>query len=171
MIELISKSRKNVSPKELKEICLLKNEKWKYGINSQLKWFKQNINKKDIFNLLKIRGKIIGLTILRRRSFEIRDKKKKYFLFDTLIISKQFQKKKLSSILMTLNNFVILKNNLLSILICDNDLLKFYKKFGWSKLPSKFFKIKDYNLKSNVLKFNFNYTVKQKKILSFFTKI
>ena len=94
MIELISKSRKNVSPKELREICLLKNERWKYGINSQLKWFKQNINKNDICNLLKIRGKIIGLTILRRRSFEIRDKKKKYFLFDTLIISKKFQKKK-----------------------------------------------------------------------------
>ena len=65
---------------------------------------------------------------------------------------------------MTLNNFVILKNNLSSILICDNNLLKFYKKFGWSKLPINFFEIKDYNLKSNVLKFNFNYSIKQKKI-------
>ena len=142
MIELISKSRKNVSPKELREICLLKNERWKYGINSQLKWFKQNINKNDICNLLKIRGKIIGLTILRRRSFEIRDKKKKYFLFDTLIISKKFQKKKLSSILMTLNNFVILKNNLSSILICDNNLLKFYKKFGCLNYLGNFLKLK-----------------------------
>lgn len=171
MIELISKPKKNISPKELKEICLLKNEKWKYGINSQLRWFKQNINKNDICNLLKIKGKIIGLTILRRRSFKIKLKKSKYFLFDTLIISKKFRKKKLSSILMTLNNFVILENNLLSLLICDNRLIKFYEKFGWSRLSNKFFEIKDYDLRTNVLTINQNYKVTRKKILNFYTKI
>ena len=27
--------------KEIKEICLLKDKQWKFGIKSQLKWFKK----------------------------------------------------------------------------------------------------------------------------------
>ena len=171
MIQLISKPRKSISSKELREICSLKNEQWKYNLNSQLKWFKKNIQKNDICNLLKIKGKIIGLTILRKRTYKIQLKKGKYLLFDTLIISKKFRKKKLSSLLMALNNFVIFNQNLLSLLICNNRLVKFYEKFGWSKIQSKFIVFKDYNFKSNALIINQDFKKNQKKKLIFFTNI
>ena len=34
--------------KEIKEICLLKDKQWKFGLNSQIKWFKSNIKKYDL---------------------------------------------------------------------------------------------------------------------------
>ena len=37
--------------KEIKEICLLKDKQWKFGIKSQIKWFNSNIKKYDIHNL------------------------------------------------------------------------------------------------------------------------
>jgi len=40
---------------EIKQICLLKDKQWKFGIKSQLKWFKNNIKKFDFHNLLYIR--------------------------------------------------------------------------------------------------------------------
>lgn len=155
----------------MKEICSLKNEEWKYSLKSQLIWFRQNIQKNDICNLLKNKGKIIGLTIFRKRTYKIRLKKEKYLLFDTLIISKKFRKKKLSPLLMALNTFVILDHNLLSLLICDDRLVKFYEKFGWSKINNKFIAFKDYKFKSNALIINQGFKKIQKNIFNFYTKI
>ena len=44
MLEPVSKNTKQLSNKEIKDICFLKNEKWKFGIKSQLNWFKKNVN-------------------------------------------------------------------------------------------------------------------------------
>ena len=33
--------------KEIKQICLLKDKQWKFGIKSQLEWFKNNVKKFD----------------------------------------------------------------------------------------------------------------------------
>ena len=36
---------------EIKQICLLKDKQWKFGIKSQLKYFKNNIKKFDLANI------------------------------------------------------------------------------------------------------------------------
>ena len=53
--------------KEIKEICLLKDKLWKFGIKSQIKWFKSNIKKYDIHNLFFIKSKLIGYILLRKK--------------------------------------------------------------------------------------------------------
>lgn len=156
MINLISKIKNELTIKEIKEICLLKNQEWKFGYKSQISWFKKNIFPKDICNLLKFNNKIISLTILRKRTLFLKKKKIKYFLFDTLIIKKNFRRKKLSELLMYYNNHKILKNNKISILFCNNALINFYKKFGWLKYNKKNVIVNDYDFKSNILIYNSN---------------
>ena len=56
---------------EIKQICLLKDKQWKFGIKSQLEWFKNNIKKFDFHNLFYIKSKLVGYTLLRKRTCKI----------------------------------------------------------------------------------------------------
>ena len=66
---------------EIKKICLLKDKQWKFGINSQLKWFKNNIKKFDLHSLFYIKSKLVGYTLLRKRTSKIENLKKIYIIF------------------------------------------------------------------------------------------
>ena len=91
LYELISKTTSLLSKKEIKNICILKDTQWKYGIKSQLNWYKKNIKKEDIHNLLFINSKLIGYTLLRKRMCFVNKVKKKYLLFDTLVLDKKYR--------------------------------------------------------------------------------
>ena len=60
-----------------------------------------------------------------------------FLYFDTFIIDKKFRNKKYATIMMSYNNFVILRKNFEALLICNKDILQFYKKNGWKKIISK----------------------------------
>ena len=147
---------KKLIKKEIKEICLLKDQHWKFGLNSQLRWFENNVKKKDINNLLYIKSKLIGYTLLRKRSCKIDnlEKKTNYLLFDTLIIDKNFRNIKLSNLLMNFNNFIIKDTGLFSFLVCENKLVDFYKKNEWKKLNRKIFDIANSPSDFNGMVFN-----------------
>ena len=65
---------------------------------------------------------------------------------------------------MKLNDQVIKKNNKISFLICSNNLVRFYKKFGWRIMPKKIFSIVDHNFDSNGMYFNSKVLNKNKYI-------
>tara|TARA_B110000211_G_scaffold106889_1_gene124086 strand:+ start:69 stop:611 length:543 start_codon:yes stop_codon:yes gene_type:complete len=136
---------------EIKQICLLKDKQWKFGIKSQLKWFKNNIKKFDFHNLFYIKSKLVGYTLLRKRTFKIENLKKNtlYLLFDTLVINKKYRGMQLSDLLMSFNNTIIKQSGFFSFLICSNKLVSFYKKNNWTKLNKKVFNIADYPFSSN----------------------
>ena len=136
------------------QICKLKNSFWKFGLKSNLDWFRNNIKKNDIHNLIFINFKLIGYTALRTRSLFKNKSKIKYFYFDTLIIDKKYRFNKLSNILMHFNNQIILNNKKISFLICQKEMIKFYKKFFWKLLNKKYFTIKDHNFSSYGMFFN-----------------
>ena len=79
-LSLFAKSKKNFNKDELKGICNLKNSFWKYGVESQIKWFRENVKNKDINVLLKKDNKIIGYVLLRHRSLKLSKKKNKIFI-------------------------------------------------------------------------------------------
>lgn len=135
---LISLNTQKLNKDKVIQICKLKDSQWSFGIKSQLEWFKNNIKKNDIHNLLYIKSKLVGYTLLRRRSFNTKNQiKKKYILFDTITIHKEYRNKKLSYLLMIFNNTIIKETGLFSFLICKNDLVGFYKKNNWIKLKKK----------------------------------
>ena len=148
--------------REIKEICKLKNCEWKFGLISQYKWFKDNIKKNDIHNLLYLNSKLIGYTLLRKRTCIINNssKKSRYLLLDTIIIDKKFRREKLSKLLMNFNNLVIKKSKLSAFLICGNQFIDFYKKFDWRKISQKHLKIKDYDFSSNGMTYNESSAIK-----------
>ena len=142
--------------KQIKDICLLKDIQWKFGLKSQLKWFGENIKKKDLHNLFYIKSKLIGYTLLRKRTYKLLNLKKKleYLLFDTLIIHEEYRGIKISNLLMNFNNFTIKQLNIISFLVCEDKLLNFYKKNNWKKLSNNKFEVADHKFSSNGMIFN-----------------
>ena len=145
-----------LSNNEIKQICLLKDRHWKFGIKSQLKYFKNDIKKFDLHNLFYIKSKLVGYTLLRKRTCKIENFKKNihYLLFDTLVIDKKYRGMKLSDLLMSFNNTIIKQSGFSSFLICSNELVGFYKKNNRTKLNTKSFSVVDHSFSSNGMVFN-----------------
>jgi len=145
-----------LSNNEIKQICLLKDRHWKFGIKSQLKYFKNDIKKFDLHNLFYIKSKLVGYTLLRKRTCKIENFKKNihYLLFDTLVIDNKYRGMKLSDLLMSFNNTIIKQSGFSSFLICSNELVGFYKKNNWTKLNTKSFSVVDHSFSSNGMVFN-----------------
>ena len=53
---LVIKKTNRLNRSELKKILIIKNSFWKFGLNSQKKWFKQNVRPFD-YNFLFYLGK------------------------------------------------------------------------------------------------------------------
>ena len=131
------------------EILYLKDSHWKYGIKSQLNWYKKFTMDDDIHNLLLINDKIMGYTSLGTRSFEVIDSKKnkkkfKYLLFTTLVLHKKVRNFSYASKMMKFNNNIIKKNSMPSFLLCHNKIINFYKFFNWSKIDKSIFSVPDH---------------------------
>ena len=153
---LISFNTSQLSKDKVAQICKLKDSQWKFGIKSQHQWFKDNVKKNDIHNLLYIKSKLIGYTLLRIRLYNTdnNSKKKNYILFDTLVIDKNYRKKKLSNLMMNYNNLVIKETGFFSFLICKSNLVNFYKKNNWTKLNKKNINVVDHSFSTNGMIFN-----------------
>jgi hypothetical protein len=161
---ITSISSSKLSKKQIKSICKLKNQEWGYGVKSQINWYNKNIKPKDIHNLFFNKSKLIGYTLLRKRTCIIKKILKKktggdgvisqYLYFDTLILDKRFRKKKLSDLIMSFNNTIIKQSGYFSFLICKYKLLSFYKRYGWIKLNNKGFLVKDHLFSTYGMIFN-----------------
>tara|TARA_B100001057_G_scaffold252233_1_gene252490 strand:+ start:2970 stop:3482 length:513 start_codon:yes stop_codon:yes gene_type:complete len=166
---LLSKKTKQLKKKQIYNICKLKNSFWNYGFKSNIAWFKKNVKNYDVHNLIYYNSKLIGYTRLGIRTFYLGKTKKKYVNLDTLIVEKKYRNKGVSHFLMDLNIKVIKKNKKISFLICFNNLVNFYKKFGWKIMPKKVFSIGDYNWNSNGMYFD-SKLIKKKKYIFYFYK-
>ena len=155
---LKSKLSKNLTKSEINQICKLKNSQWKYGLNSQIKWFKKNINDDDIHNFIIHKKIIISYTCLKKRTLYLKNNltKKYYLYFDTCIVKKNFRNLGIGNKIMLLNSNVIKKNKLPSFLLCEKKLVEFYNQFGWKKISKTNIEINDHNIKKKkIMHFNF----------------
>ena len=152
-IEIVTKKTTDLKRKELQEIYYLKNQFWNYGIKSQINWFRINVGKLDLHNMIMLKKKLIAYTLIRKKNYSLKNKKK-FLLIDTVVVSRVFHKKGYSNILMNYNNLIIKKLGLNAVLVCKKSLIKFYKNFNWNKTSKSLYNIG--NLKKNyiVLKFN-----------------
>lgn len=168
MLKLISKRKKKLTNSEVNLICILKDSEWKYGLSSQKKFFEKFSKKDDLCNFLYFKDELIGFTILRKRLYINNNIKRNFLLLDSMVLKKKYRKNNFKELLMNFNNEIIKLENKLGILFCNNQLLKFYKKYNWKKYNKKNFNVEGYNKIDNVMCFNFkkNY----KKIFLFVNK-
>jgi hypothetical protein len=164
MISSYSIKTRELKKKQVLDIVELKDQHWKFGLKSQLLFFKKNFKSYDIHNLFYLSKILIGYTALKKRTFYKKKKKIKYLLFDALVIAKDFRNLKLSRAIMSFNNKIIRNNKMRSFLICENKLSKFYKKFSWSKISKKNIVFEDYETKKNFMSYNFKVKELNKKI-------
>ena len=138
-MEIVFKSiqTKDLKKKHIIQICKLKNIYWKFGIQNQLNWFKNNIRNNDIHNLCFQNNTLIGYTALRKGIYESNKIRNKFLLFETLIIDKSKQNLKFGTLMMNYNNFIINSYKQSSFLVCKKKLINFYKKFGWKNIDNR----------------------------------
>jgi hypothetical protein len=172
MISSYSIKTKKLKKKQVLDIVELKDQHWKFGLKSQLLFFKKNFKSYDIHNLFYLSNILIGYTALKRRTFYNENEKKKFLLFDTLVIAKDYRNLKLSKIIMNFNNKIIRNHKIHSFLICENKICKFYEKFSWSKISKKNIEVKDHQTKKKLMGYNFqnNELIKKMKLEVFFNK-
>jgi hypothetical protein len=145
----------------INQILNLKDSYWKFGIKSQRQFFLNNIKKEDIHNLLFINRRLVGYTLLKNMKIKQSDKLINYLHFDTFIIDKKYRSMNYSPKLMQFNNSIIKKKKSFSILLCENNMLKYYSKFNWLKINKKLIisikKKKNYMIYNKQLKFKFSF--------------
>ena len=154
MFKLLNLKTTDLNKNLVIEILKLKNTHWKKGLESQKKHFKENISKSDIHILLYYKKRLSGYVLLRKKKCFFKNRHISYFHFDTLIIQKKLRNKKISPNLMNFTNDFIKFKKAVSVLYCEDNLIKFYTKYKWKKISQKNFisKIKNYN-KKNVFYF------------------
>lgn len=153
---IISKSiiTKNLTNKNIHDICNLKETHWKYGLDSQLNYFKKNIKFNDIHNCFFSNSKLIGYTLLKIQSGIVKKKNIFFLHFDTLIVDKNFRCKKIGKRLMLFNNQKIQESGYVSLLICNKNMKNFYIKNSWKTANDTYKKINIYKKGFELLIFN-----------------
>jgi hypothetical protein len=154
MLKLISKVKKNLTKNDVKQICILKDSEWKHGLASQKIFFEKYSKNNDLCNFLYSSNKLIGFTILRKRTYKLQNNKGKFLLLDSMLLKKRYRKKIFRELLMNFNNQIIKMENIFGILFCENKLLNFYKRYNWKKCNLKKFSIEGYNNTRNIMSFN-----------------
>ena len=86
--------------------------------------------------------------------------KKKYLLFDTLVLDEKYRNKKLSNLIMCFDNEIIKQKKMLSFLICKKELIKFYKRFNWKLLNNNNILIPDHSFSAYSMIYNNNVQIK-----------
>ena len=160
-----------LSKAQIKSICELKNTFWRWTFKKQINWFKINVNKNDLNNLLIIDNELVGYNLLRKRKAYTGSKSFNYFYLDSFIINEKFRYKNLGKLLMKFNNKIIIKKKIPGFLTCHKNVKLFYKKNNWI-LSNK----NDYELhkkpvwfdrKSEINGLSFNLKQKRNKFINY----
>tara|TARA_B100000886_G_scaffold144974_1_gene98588 strand:+ start:20831 stop:21352 length:522 start_codon:yes stop_codon:yes gene_type:complete len=133
-IKILSIKTKKLKKNIIDKICFLKSQHYKYNYNQQKMWFKKNIKDSYIHNIIMFKQKIIGYNCLRDLYIK---KKLVFYLFDTIIIDKDFRKYGYSKLLMNKSNQIIKKKRVFGFLMCNKNMENFYKNFKWKVLKKK----------------------------------
>ncbi len=154
MITIKSFQTKYLLKENIKKILEIKNENWKYGLNSQKKFFIKNILPDDYHVLLFFKKKLIGYTAFRERKIILNEFRQNYLLLDTITVSKKYRRKNFTEKLMKFNVNLIKKSKISCFLFCNKAKTRFFKKYQWKILPKSRFKVEDKTSKKHCMYFN-----------------
>tara|TARA_A100000164_G_scaffold379354_1_gene423385 strand:+ start:328 stop:828 length:501 start_codon:yes stop_codon:yes gene_type:complete len=154
MYSLKSLQTYQLNKKVIQQILKIKDQTWKFGINSQTEYFNSNVKKNDIHNFVFLKSSLVGYTFLSKKNLFIRNKKIRILYLDSMVVNSNFRGKKIASLLMNFNNHIIFDYDYFCVLSCDKKMVKFYKKFLWSKMSQNIKISRD--IKPNLIKMCFN---------------
>ena len=147
---------------DVKELCILKEQYWKYGIKKQIGWWFVISSPNDRIIYLDINGKKISFCRLKKRNLIVDNIPKESYYLTELCVHSDFKNSGFASLIVKEANNFICNECLSGYLLCPSELNKFYTNLNWEK-SKKFFsrKKKEHNNKT-ILK-NLCFTYNQNK--------
>ncbi len=120
----------NILPEEILEVCNIKSSFGEYSIKSQKEWMNNHLKKADLHFLLYEKNELIAYLNLFKIKILINNSS-----IDALGVGNVCSKTSGfgygMKLMCELRKF-ILSNNEIGYLFCKNNLVEFYKKYGWN---------------------------------------
>jgi predicted GNAT family N-acyltransferase len=148
-----------LTEQDIEKIVSLKKIHWDYTIEEHKNWINNNLRKDDIHVLMLENEVLVGYLNLIQTEV-ILNNETQSFLGIGNVCSKERGKGHGKKILMEVNNYLLV-NNQLGILLCKDELTAFYKKYNWVLLD-KCLASQVFSGTINVMLFNIDF-----KIVSF----
>ncbi len=155
--------KKNISKKEIEDLCKIKSENWDYDLKSQINWWKENSDEDYlIITLMNIKKKVAFLRIRKREIF-INSKPLKCSFITEVCVSNKFKSMGIGRKIMFEANKYLISQKEIGYLLCFKDKDEFYKKCKWISLSNINFRSKSFeSFLRNKQKSCFFFNFKQK---------
>lgn len=132
MYSLKSIQHSNITKENLDEIIRIKSTAWNYSYDKQKQWIDDNISLSDFHLILRKGDENVGYMNLINIEFLMNGITcRGYGIGNVCSVRKGFGYGKE---LMDMTNCFIVSNNKIGVLLCKNQLVKFYEKNGWRLL-------------------------------------
>ena len=118
--------------KDKNEINILKSQHWNYSLEEHDLWMNSNIKDSDYHILIKSNQMIIGYMNVVNRILMIDNKNIEALGIGNVCVDKNYIGKKIGLLLMDACNIFLKYNSKIGILLCKDNLIKFYLKSGWN---------------------------------------
>ena len=128
----------NVSNEEILHIAELKNQHWPYGIDSQIQWMKENIHDDDVHLLgeIEFEKKRLLIAYITLSNVLVSMDGMDFIAIGVggVCVSKKYQYNGIGTRLVIEANKYISDRKLPGILLCKDNLVKFYNRCNWQVL-------------------------------------
>lgn len=123
--------KKNISKKEIEDLCKIKVEHWNYDLKSQINWWKENSDEDYLIITLMSGKKKVAFLRIRRREIFIYNKPLKCSFITEVCVSNKFKSMGVGRKIMFEANKYLISQKEVGYLLCFKDKDEFYKKCKW----------------------------------------
>ena len=121
-----------MSTADLRNIAVLKNQHWPYGMDSQIRWMKDNVSDEDSHLLGLNEGhKLVAYITVAKLCVVIDGVSNNSIGIGGVCIDKELERQGYGRILVNKANDFIRQQSSNGLLLCKEKLVDFYKKCGW----------------------------------------
>ena len=123
--------KKNISDKEVEDLCKIKSENWDYNLKSQINWWNKNSDEDYlIITLLSEKKKVAFLRIRKREIFMYNKSIQCSFITEVCVSNKLKGTGIGRKLMLEANKYLISREEICYLLCCKNQE-EFYKKCDW----------------------------------------
>lgn len=116
----------DITDKQLEDIALIKSQHWKYPLESQIKWFKENLIESDIHLLMLNGDRLIGYLTITDVELTVDNERINACGLGSVCIDKDFLHKGYATKLVKEASSYISEKEKIGCLLCKENLIRLY---------------------------------------------
>ena len=124
----------------IREIIKIKQHHWNYSYDEHKKWIRENINH-DEHHLIVMNSNNQAIAYLNiiKTSIIYNNIEEEVLGVGNVCVDKNYSGKGIGKLIMDICNYYLSSCGKRSILLCKQDLVKFYEKSGWNKYEGELY--------------------------------